>query len=862
MAVHSQAEVRGDNEEAGRLFWCFISYRHADNTTKGREWATWLHRELETYEVPAELVGETNEWGHVIPDRIYPVFRDEEELPAYADLSSAIMHALERSMSLVVICSPDSKRSKFVNEEIARFKAFGRDGRICGMVIRGEPDVSSPSDCLPLPLVRRVSSGGEVLQIAETPLLVDLRDADGGEEWHDTELRTAGLLAAGRDVAEAKSESAARESKLQESKLFLISWVLGISSSRLNEAHERLARARRRARYVTWGVWGLLGVAGVLAVWLGVRVSMGMIQETTQSAGNAEKAKMLAQKTHQEIVAKDAEAAGLRLETLYAEAISLEQAQRWPEALAVLRKAHEGGSVLARVELARLLAEGRGAAPDKVAAVALLESAVASGNHRARALLGGLLSADPDSSVRARGIELLRRCHLEGDRTVRVTLAKAAAETNPKEAIELLTGSADAGDPEAAWLLGALLKKEPPVTVAAGRMPDWYERWVAAADAGWVPAKRDAGFAMLSGALGPVFSFKTEVRRAALRRLVDAVNAADGMAMKQLSSLYETPANYPQDSAELEDFLIDGAKAGVPKAMFELAQLYAGRANSADSPSYHLAKDWYGRSGQAGLSQDARMGEATLMLRIAKGSKNTNSKSMVSAAYERFAELAKAGKVDAMIMAAETIQLMDDPRSSSLAEQWLRLAERKDSPEARRLLAVLLIGGGKAPLEAMELLRKGVELGDGEAALILGNWMLSHAKGKEQLSKTFEVYEKGAQAGNGLCALNCAAMLRKGQGVPTDLAKSDSFELRAAETGDPFCMMERGRTLLSRKDETAFPEAYAWLLMASEAGKSKECSALLAKVSALLGDARRAKGLEIRKNLLKNLRSADSGKVR
>lgn len=80
-----------------RKFWCFISYRHADNREVGRQWATWLHQKIETYEVPEDLVGIPNEAGEPIPERIFPVFRDEEELPVAADLSSPIYRALDNS---------------------------------------------------------------------------------------------------------------------------------------------------------------------------------------------------------------------------------------------------------------------------------------------------------------------------------------------------------------------------------------------------------------------------------------------------------------------------------------------------------------------------------------------------------------------------------------------------------------------------------------------------------------------------------------------------------------------------------------------------------------------------------------------
>src|SRR5277367_6495459 len=85
-----------------RTYWCFISYRHADNKEYGRQWATWLHQSIESYEVPEDLVGTVNERGDKIPKRIFPVFRDEEELAADADLSSRIYRALDASKYLVV----------------------------------------------------------------------------------------------------------------------------------------------------------------------------------------------------------------------------------------------------------------------------------------------------------------------------------------------------------------------------------------------------------------------------------------------------------------------------------------------------------------------------------------------------------------------------------------------------------------------------------------------------------------------------------------------------------------------------------------------------------------------------------------
>src|SRR5579871_6432540 len=106
------------------------------------QWATWLHHTLETYEVPPDLVGRPNLRGEPVPASLYPVFRDEEELPADADLNRNIERALENSALLVVLCSPRAVASAFVANEIRYFKELGKGDRILALLIDGEPNAS------------------------------------------------------------------------------------------------------------------------------------------------------------------------------------------------------------------------------------------------------------------------------------------------------------------------------------------------------------------------------------------------------------------------------------------------------------------------------------------------------------------------------------------------------------------------------------------------------------------------------------------------------------------------------------------------------------------------------------------------
>ena len=138
------------NERRERKYWCFISYRRVDNSEPGREWATWLHHHLETYEVPEDLVGTLNERGEEIPSRIYPVFRDEEEL-ATGDLEQRIYDALDNSRVLVPICSPRAVESPYVTEEIRYFRLKKGDDFVHPIMIEGEPssDKLKKGKCFP-----------------------------------------------------------------------------------------------------------------------------------------------------------------------------------------------------------------------------------------------------------------------------------------------------------------------------------------------------------------------------------------------------------------------------------------------------------------------------------------------------------------------------------------------------------------------------------------------------------------------------------------------------------------------------------------------------------------------------------------
>lgn len=156
----------------GLHYRAFISYSHAD-----RQWGEWLHKALETYAIPRKLVGTPGRDGP-IPKRLFPVFRDREELPSSHDLNQQITYALEQSAYLIVICSPRSARSRWVNEEILSFKRLGRENRILALIVDGEPNGTdkgkADKECFPHALRFGLDADGQINTVAQEVIAADI----------------------------------------------------------------------------------------------------------------------------------------------------------------------------------------------------------------------------------------------------------------------------------------------------------------------------------------------------------------------------------------------------------------------------------------------------------------------------------------------------------------------------------------------------------------------------------------------------------------------------------------------------------------------------------------------------------------
>ncbi len=284
-----------------REYWCFISYRHADNKEPGRQWATWLHQALETYEVPADLAGTLNLRGQVIPERIFPVFRDEEELPADAELSRPIKAALDRSRFMVVLCSPRAVQSTFVADEILHFKQQGKKDQLLAAIIEGQPNASDSPDsgvweneCFPRPLRYALDASGQLSEERAEPIAADFSLSDGSQGWTNPAACRAALAAAGlprKEIEEWVAEYT-RHQKLMLLKI--IAGVLGVplgvltkrDAAYLLEQQKRRARVLRRWLTLVLSLILLASLGGGLAYWFKHKATVFQ-QIATESSAKA-----------------------------------------------------------------------------------------------------------------------------------------------------------------------------------------------------------------------------------------------------------------------------------------------------------------------------------------------------------------------------------------------------------------------------------------------------------------------------------------------------------------------------------------------------------------------------------------------
>lgn len=207
-ATGRAAEADAETPRIPRLrtrFYAFLSYSHKDKTL-----ADWLHRELERYHVPKALAGKLTANG-VVPRRLAPIFRDQQDLSAGGDLADEIRAALAASQFLIVLCSPDAAKSRWTNQEVESFKRTRPEGCVIAAVAAGEPFASDipgreAEECFPPALRYKYDRRGHQTSKRAEPLAADFRDGAEGRRLAFLKL-VAGMLGVGLDELVQREQS-------------------------------------------------------------------------------------------------------------------------------------------------------------------------------------------------------------------------------------------------------------------------------------------------------------------------------------------------------------------------------------------------------------------------------------------------------------------------------------------------------------------------------------------------------------------------------------------------------------------------------------------------------------------------------
>ena len=123
------------NEQGQKFkYYAFISYNQKDT-----KWGKRVQRKLEHYRMPATLCRERG-WKRT---PIRPIFFAPTDIQG-GGLDKELQDRLRASRNLIVICSPNSAKSKWVGEEIRFFHSLGRTDNIHFFIVDGVPHSGDP----------------------------------------------------------------------------------------------------------------------------------------------------------------------------------------------------------------------------------------------------------------------------------------------------------------------------------------------------------------------------------------------------------------------------------------------------------------------------------------------------------------------------------------------------------------------------------------------------------------------------------------------------------------------------------------------------------------------------------------------
>jgi len=212
----------------------FISYSQKDKV-----WAQRIHRALEAYRLPTGIASDQNK-----KKGLGRFFRDDDELAGAPSLGDALESSLNASAALIVVCSPNSARSKWVDAEIRKFKSRGPSAKVLAIIVDGEPDSDDPEVmCFAPSMLYKVDNEGELTDEPDEPLAPDANK----EPFNRLIVRlVAGLLGLEFDTLWQREQRRLRKLRIQMAVAAVLATVgIGVGSMMYLEAERQRALAEQ-----------------------------------------------------------------------------------------------------------------------------------------------------------------------------------------------------------------------------------------------------------------------------------------------------------------------------------------------------------------------------------------------------------------------------------------------------------------------------------------------------------------------------------------------------------------------------------------------------------------------------------------
>lgn len=136
-------------------YFAFISFQSAD----AKE-ALWIQKAIESYRLPTAISR-----SHSLPKKMPPCFCYLNDINLSEELMQELKLRMEQSQFLIVVCSPRSAKSTFVNGGIDYFVNLGNRDRIIPLIIDGIPYSNDPdTECYPEALKRHFPKSSDPMQ--------------------------------------------------------------------------------------------------------------------------------------------------------------------------------------------------------------------------------------------------------------------------------------------------------------------------------------------------------------------------------------------------------------------------------------------------------------------------------------------------------------------------------------------------------------------------------------------------------------------------------------------------------------------------------------------------------------------------